>query len=280
MGFIPGHGTFQSRPDEHWRLRMNGLTNTPCEGTAEQGRGGSGSGGSTHRLGWPPAAVVMLVVALAGCDTGPMDPATSEVNTVGAPSADQGAGPEGDSPVFAMMVASMPELSAQDLGRGITIEQLAARWLGHGTSRFERATRLAGPNPQPPISAWLQAAGQMLGQAVQSFDTGNYQAAIRQAQASVKKSNRVIDALQERPGPPDLEARAEAAIQAARQALAEAEALTGPAPSDRVMAALERASDLLNEAGQAFEAGDFAKAIRLARESHGLSRAIIRHLSA
>jgi len=223
----------------------------------------------------------ILVVLVAGCDSDPTKPAMAgdvQGNGAGvAPDSPGSAMP--DTPEFAMMVASVPELSADDLGGEVTLEQIAERWVRHAELLHARASSLAGPNPQPPISAWLQVAGQLLGQATASLATGNHQAAIAQAQASAHHSHQVIDALQESPEPPDLEDRARAAIQAAEQLLAEARGLAGSVPSERVDAALLRASSLLAEAQAAFGDEDYAAAIRLARQSAGISQAVIRHLT-
>jgi len=214
----------------------------------------------------------LLIVLLAGCDAAPMQPAMAGGYE------DSSADIPPESPDFAMMLAAVPELSAGDLRGGVTLAQIAARWVQHAERLHGRATALAGPDPQPPVSAWLQAAGQLLGQAMASLASGNHQAAIAQSQASVHLSNQVIDALHVPPEPLDLEKRAAAAIDLARELLAEATILGGGAPSERVAAALVRSALLLDEAQAAFSAQDYAAAIRLARQSAGISQAVIRYL--
>ena len=215
----------------------------------------------------------LLIVLLAACSDDPMQPVMVDGGT------DSPAGVPLSSSEFEMMVAAVPELSAADFGRGVTLEQIARRWVRHAEWLHGRATALAGPNPQPPVTAWLQAAGQLLGQAAASLAAGNHQAAIAQSQASVHLSYKVIDALEEPPEPLDLQDRARAAIDTAAGLLAQASALAGSAPSDRVTAALRQAEALLHESQVAFRGEDYPAAIRLARQSAGISQAVIRYLN-
>ncbi len=233
-----------------------------------------------RRAGVRVGVVLAVVgsVAIAGCDGSPTAVGAgegSEPITVNHPG--PGAG-EGGGSAAAFLVASVPDLTAVDLQSGVSLEQLARRWVGHAERVFERAVSLAGPDPQPPVSAWLQAAAQQLAQAQGSLAGGQYQAAIAQAQASVASSGKVIDQLSGSDDGPDLEARAAEAIATAGELLDRAIELAGPAPEERVRAALTRAAELLATAEAAFEAGAFATALRVARESAGLSRAVIRYL--
>jgi hypothetical protein len=212
---------------------------------------------------------------VAGCDNGPTGPESQAQG----PDSDSATFLDGEGADFQGMVASLPGFSANDMVGDPTLEQMAQRWVEHATRLFERAQSLAGPNPEPPVSAWLQAAGQMLSQAQASLAAGNYQAAIAQAQASADKSHKVIDALSESPDAPELEERAAVAIDLARTLLDEAWALAGNDPSERVAAALARSEELLGRAKAAFNEGDFVTAIRLARSSAGLSQAVIRYLN-
>jgi len=211
---------------------------------------------------------------VAGCDNSPTGPEPQAQGLDSDSATFQG----GEGADFQGMVVSQPEFSANDMVVDHTLEQMASRWVEHATRLFERAQSLAGPNPEPPVSAWLQAAGQMLSQAQASLVAGNFQAAIAQAQASAEKSHKVIDALSEPPDAPDLEERAAMAIDQARSLLDEAWGLAGNDPSERVAAALARSEELLGLAKAAYLDGDFAAAIRLARSSAGLSQAVIRYL--
>lgn len=163
--------------------------------------------------------------------------------------------------------------------RELSPERLAARWIGHAEALLARAQHAAGPNPQPPISAWLDAAAHLLGQAKSAFEQGDYQAAIAHAQASAASSRRVLDALAPEPDPVDLEELAARTIAVAEDLLETAVRLAGDDPRERIAAAIEDARSLLAQAKDAFGARDFREAVGLARQSAARSSMVIRALS-
>jgi HEPN domain-containing protein len=178
-----------------------------------------------------------------------------------------------DGPALAAAVAASETL------RTLAPEQLARRWVMHATRLLERATRAAGADPEPPVSAWLQAAGQMLGQAISAHEAGNWNAAIAHAKNSAEKSWQVLAAVLPPPPAPDLEALAVRALDQAAELLARAEEKAGATPPDPVAEALDQARRLLGEARAAYDAEDYREAIRSARASAALSLRVIRILS-
>ncbi len=187
--------------------------------------------------------------------------------------ANQSMGAGADGPALAAAIAASETL------RTLAPEQLARRWINHAKRLFERATSAAGPSPEPPVSSWLQAAGQMLVQAESAYDAGNWNAAIAHAKNSAQKSLKVLAEVAPPPPAPDLEALAVRALDQAAELLARAEAKAGDNPADPVAEALAQAKRLLGEARAAFDAEDYREAIRLARESSGISLRVIRILS-
>jgi hypothetical protein len=214
---------------------------------------------SMKRWIWLPAVLLLAV----GCDSGPTDPALGSLHDddIGALAAEQG----------------MLEEQALDQNRSMTPEQFAQRWINHAANLFDRAERMAGPNPEPPISAWLQTAQHLLGQARGAFDQGNYHVAVIHAQNSAAKSWQVIEALTPAP---DISELAERAIDRAGRLLARATELADQGdPSPEILDMLARARTLLDDAKHAFASGDYREAIRLARESAALSSQVIRSLT-
>jgi len=214
------------------------------------------------------AGLTLLLLLMAGCDNGLTDP---EPLPLAVPSTDAGGGSS------AALAEVPPDLGVPDLVEGVDLEQAARRWIGHAERLYGRATELAGPNPEPPISAWLNAARQMLEQAIDAFEGGHFQAAIAHARASAGKSQDVIEALNG--DRTNLEERARQAINHAEQLFREAVDLAGPNPERRVRTALSKAQDLLEQAVRAFDAEEFLRAIRHALESAHISQTVIRYLS-
>ncbi len=208
---------------------------------------------------WMPA----LALIVAGCDSNPTDPALNSL-------------PGDDLGALASEQAAL-EGAELDQSRSMTPEQLARRWVNHASNLLERATRMAGPNPEPPISSWLQSAEQKLGQALHFLDQGNWHVAIVHAQNSASKSWKVIEALTPQP---DISELAAQAIERAGHLLERAKELASQGdPSPEIREALERAKTLLGSARDAYAAGDHREALALARESAALSSRVIRALS-
>lgn len=169
--------------------------------------------------------------------------------------------------------------AAAEAMRELAEDELAARWIRRAERLHARASTMAGPNPEPPIPSWLDAAHQMLQQAHSAFDGRNYQAAISHARSSAQKSWQVISALREGPDRPTAEELAERAIQIATNLLSRASEMAGSDPGPRVARALEEARDRLDQAEAAFNDGDFRATVRWARASGHLSLRVIHYLS-
>lgn len=159
------------------------------------------------------------------------------------------------------------------------LENHAIAVVDHAQDLFNRAVALAGDDPPPEVAAALTRAGEALNLAKEALANEHWREAVRLGHQSAAISRRVIGFLSDDRPSDGLQARAEAAVQHAKQVFERAEALVGDEPRPEVVTALGNARELIAEADAALAESSWRRAIAKAHEALGILYHLIRVLS-
>lgn len=143
---------------------------------------------------------------------------------------------------------------------------------------LDRAQRLAGPDPEPPIARALAAAEALCGASRRALEAERWRLAVREARACARLSRAVIARLSGGIDPELLAARAEEAVSNAGALFERATEQAGESPEARVVLLLDEAEALLGRARVALEEARYRAAIGLAIESSARSIRVLRLL--
>ncbi len=144
---------------------------------------------------------------------------------------------------------------------------------------LHRAIGLAGDDPIPEVEEALSQAAEYLRQAREAFEHEHWREVIRLARESAAISRRVIGFLTHDRPSDGLEARAEQAIQHAKDLFDRASELAGDPPRPEIAEYLGQARELIAEADVAFEEHHWREAIAKAHQASRILGKIIRLLS-
>ena len=143
---------------------------------------------------------------------------------------------------------------------------------------LDRAQRLAGADPEPPIARALAAAEALCGASRRALEAGRWRLAVREARACARLSRAVIARLSGGIDPELLAARAEEAVSNAGALFEWATEQAGESPEARVVLLLDEAEALLGRARIALGEARYRAAIGLAIESSARSIRVLRIL--
>lgn len=146
----------------------------------------------------------------------------------------------------------------------------AIRW---ARGLLERAETAAAGLPE--FDEALANSARHLAAAIEAFEAGRWRDAVQQARSSAALSRRILGAVEIEDRPGDAETAAQRALQVATELYVEAEAAVGTGGTDARIRLLAEARTLLDEAQQAFTAGDFPRSLRLALRSATISRRLV-----
>lgn len=169
---------------------------------------------------------------------------------------------------------------AADALRWLDPEAKATAAVTAAFALLERATEVAGDDPEPPIVRALGAAGAFCSSSRVALQGGRWRVAIADAHACARISRAVLVRLSAGIEPGLLAERAEAAVAHAGAVLARVSEVAGPDPDPRVAALLDEAEGLLGRARVAFDAERYRAAIGLANASTAHSLRALRYLRA
>ena len=141
---------------------------------------------------------------------------------------------------------------------------------------LERAERLAGAEPEPPVARALQRANDLCLAARAALDGERWHLAVTEAHACARLARAVIVRLGGGIDPEVLAERAEEAVAHAAAILERASAQAGDAPEPGIVRLLEEAERLLTRSRTALEEERWRAAIGLAGESAARSLRVLR----
>lgn len=143
---------------------------------------------------------------------------------------------------------------------------------------LDRAQRLAGSAPEPPIARALAAAQGLCDASQRAVESESWSLAIREARACARLSRAVIARLSGGIDPDLLAERAEESVSNAGALFERAVEQAGESPEARVAALLDEAEALLGRARIALEEARFRAAIGFSIESSARSLRVLRIL--
>lgn len=143
---------------------------------------------------------------------------------------------------------------------------------------LDRAQRLAGSDPEPPIARALAAAQGLCNASRRAVEAESWQLAVREARACARLSRAVVARLSGGIDPDLLAERAEESVSNAGALFERAVEQAGETPEARVAALLHEAEALLGRARVALEEARFRAAIGLSIESSARSLRVLRIL--
>lgn len=170
-------------------------------------------------------------------------------------------------------------LSAADDLRHVDPERRATELVQNALRLLDKAKELAGPNPRPEIAEILRVADTHCDAAARALDAENWELALREAIDCAAAARRVIALLSGGVPSDRLEARAKALVAHAEELYQRAVDLAGDDPEPKVERALDKAGEFLRDAKDALHQEDWREAVRLARESIGISQRVIDYLN-
>jgi HEPN domain-containing protein len=138
-----------------------------------------------------------------------------------------------------------------------------------------RAEEASAGQTSDDIAAALERARVHLRAAVEAYETGAFREAVRHAHRSLALSRWVLRQLSDRPGDGSHDARVGALIGLASAWLARAVEDAGTNPPAAVAEALREATELLEQAERAFEAGELRDAAQAALGSIRISQRLV-----
>ena len=168
------------------------------------------------------------------------------------------------------------------LSGGISDDRLeghAIALVDHAEDLFNRAVRLAGHDPVPEVKRALDQADEYLRQAKEALAQEHWREAIRLARESAAISRRVIGFLTDDRPSDGLEARAEQAVQHAKDLFERATTLAGDPPRPEIAGYLGRARALIAQVEAALRQENWRQAIAKAHEASRILYHVIRLLS-
>ena len=125
------------------------------------------------------------------------------------------------------------------------LEAYATAVVDHAEDLYHRAIGLAGDNPEPAVKQALDEAGEYLRQATEALAQEHWREAIRLARESAAISRRIIGFLTHDRPSDGLQARAEHAVEHAKDLFDRATALAGDPPRPEIAGYLGRAHALI-----------------------------------
>lgn len=164
-------------------------------------------------------------------------------------------------------------LGASEALRMLAPEAAASEAIRWARGLLERAETAAAGLPE--FDEALANSARHLAAAIEAFEAGRWRDAVQQARSSAALSRRILGAVEIEDRPGDAETAAQRALQVATELYVEAEAAVGTGGTDARIRLLAEARTLLDEAQQAFTAGDFPRSLRLALRSATISRRLV-----
>ena len=159
------------------------------------------------------------------------------------------------------------------------LQEHAMAIVEHAADLYHRAVGLAGDDPAPKVRRALDEAAELLRNAEHALAEKQWRRAIALARSSAAISKRVIGFLTDDRPSDGLQARAEHAVQHAKDLLHRAVTMAGDDPRPEIAAHLAHARELIGEANAALSEENWRRAIAKAHEAARIIYRVILLLS-